>query len=190
MTGKEKHNIFIQEAVEPFLVVKGKIRRWIDETDMGDENSTVRARRKKGRKGKSKGKAKEEAGDGGTPAPDIVESTPEDGPQGSIRPEVEEFVLAIHKVESFETPRGKHFGFSAVGYVLRPSASCSAYDPISCTSLFACAFPSQDVSSSPEIQSFDFKRPVIDFYIVNSVFWVWLTMGGVKRVLNRTRCSA
>ena len=48
MTGKEKRNIFIQEAVEPFLVVKGKIRRWIDETDMGDDNLTARARRKKG----------------------------------------------------------------------------------------------------------------------------------------------
>ena len=64
-----------------------------------------------------------EAGDDGTPAPDIVETAPEDGPQGSIRPEAEEFVLAIHKVEFVETPRGKHLSFSAVRYVLRPSAS-------------------------------------------------------------------
>ena len=127
MTGEEKHDIPIQETVNPFIVVKGKKRRWFEETEMGDKNSTVRT--KKSRKGKGKGKAKEvpeQEGDmegpddGGTPVPAIEENTPEGGPQESIRPEVEELVLAIHKIDSFETVRGKHLVFSAVGYVLHP----------------------------------------------------------------------
>ena len=123
MTGEEKHYIPIQEAVSPFIVVKGKKRRWFEETEMGDENSTIRTK-KKGRKGKGKGKAREKSeqdedmegaeGDG-TPAPAIAENEPECGPQESIRPEVEELVLAIHKLDSFETARGKHLVFSAVG---------------------------------------------------------------------------
>ena len=134
MTGKEKHDIPIQEAVNPFIVVKGKKRRWIEETEMGDENSTVRVK-KKGWKGKGKGKAKkaseqdedmEGADTGSTPVPAIVEDTPEDGPQESIRPEVEELVLAIHKIDSFETAGGKHLVFSAVGYDLRPPSLCLA----------------------------------------------------------------
>ena len=127
MTGKEKQDIPIQEAIEPFIVVKGKKRRWFEGAEIGDENSTVRAKKKKGRKGKNKGKAKEapeqdadmeDVGDDGTPVPTIAENIPEGGPQESIRPEVEELVLAIHKIDSFETPRGKHLVFSAVGYVL------------------------------------------------------------------------
>jgi len=120
MTGKEKHDIPIQEVVELFIVVKGKKQRWFEETEMGDGNPTVRAK-KKGRKGKGKGKGKvpeqdvdmEEAGDVDTPAP-----ASEDALQESIRPEIEEFVLAIHKIDSFETPRGKFLVFSAVGYVV------------------------------------------------------------------------
>jgi len=128
-TGKEKHDIPIQEAVEPFIVVKGKKRRWLDETEMGDEHSTARVR-KKGRKGKSKGKSKEvpeqdvdmeEVGDDGPPAPAIIENAPEDGHADNIRPEVEEVVLAIHKVDSFETSRGKHLVFNAIGYAPYPS---------------------------------------------------------------------
>jgi tRNA (guanine-N(7)-)-methyltransferase subunit TRM82 len=128
MTGEEKHDISIQEVVEPFIVVKGKKRRWFEEAEMDDENPTVRVKQK-GRKRKGKGKAKEvpeepqdddmeETRDGGTPVPANAEGTPEDGPQESIRPEVEELVLAIRKIDSFETPRGKHLVFSAVGYVL------------------------------------------------------------------------
>ena len=125
MTGKEEHNIPIQKAVEPFIAVKGKKRRWFDEGEMGGENSTVRAR-KKSRKGKHKGKAKqvpeqgadlEEAEDGGAPAPGLIEDTSEDDPQGSIRPEVEELVLAIRKIGSFETPRENYLVFNAIGYV-------------------------------------------------------------------------
>jgi len=122
MTGEEKHDIPIQEAINPFIVVKGKKRRWFEETEMGDENSTVRT--KKGRKGKGKGKAKEASeqdedmeGVGGTLVPAISENTPEGGPQESIRPEVEELVLAIHKIDSFETAWGKYLVFSAVGCV-------------------------------------------------------------------------
>ena len=127
MTGKEKHDIPIQEAIEPFIVVKGKKRRWFDETEIGGGNSTVRAR-KKGRKGKGRGKAKEvpeqdadveEAGDEDTPAPAIVEDAPEGDLQESIRPEVEELVLAIHRIDTFETPQGKNLVFSAIGYVSR-----------------------------------------------------------------------
>ena len=140
MTGKEKHDIPIQEAVEPFLVVKGKKRRWFEEVEMGDENPTVR-KKKKGRKGKGKRKAKEfseldedmeEAGDGDTPVAPVIGNTPEDGPQESIRPEVEELVLAIHKIDSFETARGKYLVFSAVGYALcsPTSTSCPAYVPL------------------------------------------------------------
>jgi len=122
VTGEVKHDIPIQEVVEPFIVVKGKKRRWLDETEIGGENPTVRAR-KKGRKGKSRAKEvseqdadMEEAEDDDTPAPAIVEGAPEGGPEESIRPEVEEFVLAIHKIDSFETPQGKHIVFSAIGY--------------------------------------------------------------------------
>ncbi|KAF9791179.1 WD40 repeat-like protein [Thelephora terrestris] len=170
MTGKERHDIPIQEAVEPFIVVKGKKRRWFEEGEMGDENSTVRVH-KKGRKGKGKGKATEapeqdatmgEAGDDGSSAPAIaVESTPVGGPQESIRPEVEELVLAVHKIDSFETPRGKHLAFSAVG----------------CTSLFACDFPSQGDTSSPAIQAYNFQKPVIDFHVYRSLFWVLVDDG-------------
>jgi len=188
VTGKEKHDIPIQEAVEPFIVVKGKKRRWFDETEMGGENSTFRAR-KKGRKGKGRGKAKEvseqdmdmeDAGDDDTPAPAIVEGTPEaeGGPQESIRPEVEELVLAIHKINSFETLQGNHLVFSAIGYL-----SCSflylvlRLCPIlSCTSLFTCGFPSKD-DESPAIRTFDFNKPVIDFHINDSIFWVLVDDG-------------
>lgn len=183
MTGKERHDIPIQEAVNPFIVVKGKKRRWIEETEMGDENSTVRAK-KKGRKGKGKGKAKEAPeqdedmegpDDGGTPVPVAVENTPEDDPQESIRPVVEELVLAIHKIDSFETAGGKHLVFSAVGYVPRHPSLCFVvrlFPILSCTSLFTCAFPSQDDPSSPTIQTFDFHKPVIDFHAHNSLLWV------------------
>ena len=195
MTGKEKHDIPVQEAVEPFIVVKGKKRRWFDEAEIGGENSTVRARMK-GRKGKGKGKAKEvaekdedmeEVGDDGSPAPVIEENIPEDGPQESISPEVEELVLAIHRVNSFETPGGKHLVFSAVGYVLCPSCLCLVLHscPISsCTALFTCPFPSQGDTSSPTIQTFDFYKPVIDFHVHDSLFWVLVDYGwgdeGVK----------
>ena len=153
MTGKEKHDIPIQDAVEPFVVVKGKKRRWFEETEMGDENSTVRTRKKRGRKGKKKGKAKEvreqdadmeEAGDDGTPVPVDVGDSLEGGPQESIRPEVEELVLAIHKINSFETPRGKHLVFSAVGYVPYPPSLCLVYRlyPISKLYISVClCFP-------------------------------------------------
>lgn len=125
MTGKEEYSVSIQKAVEPFIAVKGKRRRWFDEAEIGDENSTIRARKKR-RKGKRKGKAKEvseqdvdigEAEDNGTPAPALIEDTPEDDLQESIRPEVEELVLAIRKIDSFETPRKNYLVFSAVGYV-------------------------------------------------------------------------
>ena len=183
MTGKEKHNIPIQEAVEPFIVVKGKKRRWFDEPEMGGENSTVRAR-KKGRKGKAKEVSEqdmdmEEAGDDDTSAPAIVEDGPEGGPQESIRPEVEELVLAIQKIDSFETPQGKHIVFSAIG-----CAPCSflylvlrLYPILSCTSLFACAFLSEDDAELPTIRNYDFNKPVIDFHIKDSVFWVLVDDG-------------
>ena len=187
MTGKERHEIPIQEAVEPFIVAKGKKRRWFDETEMGDENPTVRAR-KKGRKGKNKGKAKEvseqdtdmeEAGDEDTPAPAVLEDALDNGLQGSIRPEVEELVLAVHKIDSFETSRGKHLVFSAIGYVpyFLPCVVLRSYPVISCTSLFACAFPSQDHAEPPTIRTFDFNKPVIDFCIISSVFWVLVDDG-------------
>ena len=127
VTGEVKHDIPIREVVEPFIVVKGKKRRWLDETEIGGENPTVRAR-KKGRKGKGRAKEvseqdadMEEAEDDDTPAPAIVESAPEGGPEDSIRPEVEELVLAIHKIDSFETPQGKHIVFNAIGYALYSS---------------------------------------------------------------------
>ena len=187
MAGKEEHNIPIQEAVEPFIVVKGKKRRWFDEAEVGDENSSVRAR-KKSRKGKRKGKAKdvseqdvdiEEAGDDGTPAPTVMEGTPEDGPQRSIRPEVEELVLAIHKIDSFETPQEKYLVFSAVGYVpcLFLCLMTCLCPVSSCTSLFACAFLSRDEAEPPVIRTYDFNRPVIDFYINHSIFWVLVDDG-------------
>ena len=187
MTGKEKYGIPIEEAVEPFIVVKGKKRRWFEEGEMGDENSTVRVK-KKGRKGKGKGKTKEpvqdvdmgEVGDDGSQTPPIAEDTLEDGPRESIRPEIEELVLAVHKIDSFETPRGRHLVFSAVGYVLCLSPICttpSLSSTPSCTSLFACAFPSQDDTSPPTIQTFDFHKPVIDFCIHDSIFWVLVDDG-------------
>ena len=202
VTGKEKYDIPVQEAVEPFIVVKGKKRRWFDEAEMSGENSTFRAR-KKGRKGKNRGKAKEvseqdvdmeDAGDDDTSAPAIVEGTPEaeGGPQEIIRPEVEELVLAVHKINSFETLRGKHLVFSAIGYV-----SCYSlylvlhlYPILSCTSLFTCAFPSQDDAESPTIRNFDFNKPVIDFYINDSVFWVLVDdgWGGETTKSNPVRC--
>ena len=126
MTGKEKYNIPIQEAVEPFIVVKGKKRRWIEEDEMGDENSTVRVK-KRNRKRKNKGKSKQEqvskqdvdmedtGDDVGSTTPAIAENPQGDVTRDSIRPEVEETVLAIHKIDSFETPHGKHLVFSAVG---------------------------------------------------------------------------
>jgi len=182
MTGEEKYDILIQEAVNPFIVVKGKKRRWFEETEMGDENSTVRTK-KKGRKGKGKGKAKEtseqeedmeEADDGGTPVP---ENAPEDGLRESIRPEVEELVLAIHKIDSFETVRGKHLVFSAVGYVIRSPSLLRLRSTQSCTSLFACPFPSQGDHSAPTIRPFDFHKPVIDFHAHASLFWVLVDDG-------------
>jgi tRNA (guanine-N(7)-)-methyltransferase subunit TRM82 len=126
MTGIGGQGIPIQEAVEPFIVVKGKKRRWLDEGEMGDENSTIRVK-KKGRKGKGKGKAKEEpvqdgdmreAGDDGSPTPPIAEDALEDDPRESVRPEIEELVIVVHKIDSFETPQDKYLVFSAVGYVL------------------------------------------------------------------------
>ena len=189
MTGKEKHNISIQEAVEPFIVVKGKKRRWFEEEEMGDENSTVRVR-KGGRKGKGKkGKAKEvpvqgadtrEVGHNDSPTPPVSEDTLQDGRQETLRPEVEELVLAIHRIESFETPRGKYLAFSAVGYVLWFSPLCtvpSLCSIPSCTSLFACAFPLEDDTPSPTIRTFDFHKPVIDFFIHDSLFWVLVDDG-------------
>ena len=190
MTGKERHNIPVQEAVEPFIVVKGKKRRWYEEEEMRDENSTARVR-KKGRKGKGKGKGKAkeepeedadmvEAGDGDIPAPAIEDDAPEDDPQESIRPEIEELILAIHKIDSFATPRGNHIVFSAIGYVtclLSTSLSTCLSFILSCTSLFACPFPSQGDASSPTIHAFNFHKPVIDFHIHNSLFWVLLDDG-------------
>lgn len=43
---------------------------------------------------------------------------------------------------------------------------------LSCTSIFACAFPSRDDPEPPVIRTHDFNRPVIDFYIDGSIFWV------------------
>lgn len=121
VTGEVKYDIPIQEVVEPFIVVKGKKRRWLDETEISGENPTVRER-KKGRKGKGRAKEvseqdadMEEVEDDDTPAPAIAGG--EGGPEEGIRPEVEELVLAIHKIDSFETPQGKHIVFSAIGYV-------------------------------------------------------------------------
>jgi len=93
--------------------------------------------------------------------PTIAENTPEDGTQESIRPEVEELVLAIHKIDSFETARGKYLVFSAIG----------------CTSLFACVFTSSDGPSVPTIQPFDFHKPVIDFHTHGSLFLVLVDDG-------------
>lgn len=196
MTGKEKHDIPIREAVEPFIVVKGKKRRWFEE-EMGGENSTARVR-KKGRKGKAKEVPvqdvhMEEAGGGGSPTPPIPEDALEDGPQESIRPEVEELVLVIHKIDSFETPRGKYLVFSAVGYVFCLSPLCtvpSLSSVPSCTSLFACAFPSQDDALSPMIRTFDLHKPVIDFHIHDSLFWVLVDDGWSEESLklNPVQC--
>ena len=48
---------------------------------------------------------------------------------------------------------------------------------LSCTSLFAYAFPSQDGAPTPTIRTFDFRKPVIDFYIHNLLFWVLVDDG-------------
>jgi hypothetical protein len=48
---------------------------------------------------------------------------------------------------------------------------------LSCTSLFACAFPSEEDTSSPAIRPFDFHKPVIDFYVYDSLFWVLVDDG-------------
>lgn len=188
MTGEEKHDIPIREAVESFIVVKGKKRRWFEEEEMRDKNPTVRVK-KKGRKGKGKGRVKEmpvqdtdigEAGDDGSPMPPIAEDALEDDPQESIRPEVEELVLAIHKIDSFETPQGKYLVFSAIGYV--PSLSLlrttSGLDYIpSCTSLFACVFLPQEDTSSPAVRTLDLHKPVVDFCVHDSLFWVLVDDG-------------
>jgi len=48
---------------------------------------------------------------------------------------------------------------------------------VSCTSLFACAFPSQIDTSSPAVRTFDFHKPVIEFHMHDSLFWVLVDDG-------------
>ena len=140
MTGKEKHAIPIQEVVEPFVVVKGKKQQWLDEEEMEGEKPATGVRKKGRKKGKGKRKAEEvseqdadmgSVNGSGSPTPGVVGITPEDSPQEGIRPEVEETVLAIHKIDSFETSRGKHLVFSATGFVfflpLHPAPLTSCY---------------------------------------------------------------
>ena len=93
-----------------------------------------------------------EVGDDGSPTPLVAQDTLEGDPQESIRPEVEELVLAVRGIDSFETPGGNYLVFSAVGcvlcfyhlYTVSNLSSITSY-----TSLFACAFRLRDDSSFP-----------------------------------------
>ncbi|KAF9499334.1 WD40 repeat-like protein [Pleurotus eryngii] len=125
-----------------------RVRPQRNELDEDGERKPNKRRRKKGQKNKAQ--TSDDEGEGekiadGT-APDASAPAPE-----------EPFTLAIHKIASLTTNGNNYLIFSAIG----------------ATSLFAV-----DISagfSAPEIERFDFGKPVIDFTLENDGnIWVCL----------------
>jgi hypothetical protein len=124
MTGHLRSEIRIIEAIEPFIAVKGKVRKWIDEEEFGSgSNTRIKGRRARGRS-KRKGKKKEKL--------EVdVEMENEDSADGVLiqnegtsmaddktypsRTEVEKLILAVHKIDSLSTEHGHFLLFDAYG---------------------------------------------------------------------------
>ncbi|KAF8909289.1 WD40-repeat-containing domain protein [Gymnopilus junonius] len=155
MKGTIKHELPVLEVVEPFIAVRAVKRRrgWPEEDgEEAPEGKRLKRKRGRGKKGEKEQKKtgdeeEEELGGEGEVA---EENTPEHvgAPENGEEAQPEK-VLVIHRMESIESSTGSHIIFSAVGT----------------TALFA--FPYKlDVTAS-EIRHFDFKRPVVNFSLVD-----------------------
>jgi tRNA (guanine-N(7)-)-methyltransferase subunit TRM82 len=128
MTGTLLQEIRVGEAVEPFIVVKGRLKRWMEEDELGNL-ATVNKKPKGKRKSGSRQKGKNVDVKMETRNADSTEGTPglegnDDGEEPRITADVEMLILAIHKVECLHSSRGRFVVFAAHG--LAPLSS-SAY---------------------------------------------------------------
>jgi hypothetical protein len=117
MTGSLKHEIQIKETVEPFVVVKGKQRLWMEDDDGGARRrGTGRKARAKAKKAKKEKQPAEDVemdheGPGGAENPAADEEDEEEFP---YRPMVEKLILAVSKIDSLHSD---HLVFTVYGFV-------------------------------------------------------------------------
>ncbi|KAF9563906.1 WD40 repeat-like protein [Agrocybe pediades] len=142
--GKLKYEVPILDSVEPFIGVKATKRKRGLPEDGGEGTlpEGTKFRRKKG-KNATKGKGKEREG-----TAEEGEGEQAEGAEEEPAEQKPETVLVIHAIESVQAESGAYVVFSAVGT----------------TALFT--FPLKTGVSTSDIQHFDFKRPVLDFTIL------------------------
>ncbi|KAL4066031.1 WD40-repeat-containing domain protein, partial [Scleroderma yunnanense] len=161
MTGRLQRNIYVFEAVEPFVMVKAQQRRHKSQED-GDDGDDMEGNSGRGRQ-KKKGKAKQ-----GTPSNDTED--PSNTAASAMQDAVEtETVIVVRKISSLVSDSGNHIVFSIVG----------------ATALFA--FILGEGSEPSPICHFDCESPVIDFTVADDgSIWILLDAEYVGNMSART----
>lgn len=123
MAGALKHELLVQDAVEPFMAVKvNKRHRGLSEEDEATPEGAnkLKNKRNKGRKGGKGKEANKEVDNAGGEEVVTTQTVAHDdatGPQKEDAME-EKKVLVIHHIDSLESQSGPYIVFSAVGSVI------------------------------------------------------------------------
>ncbi|KAJ7140244.1 WD40 repeat-like protein [Mycena crocata] len=156
MTGKIKREILVLPSVEPFIKVKPFRRtpRRFGNDDGGGDVNTKRGRKAKGR---ANNKARAEANEASASASPMPDASGEPEPAD---PSSEESVFALGCIESLKSDMDdtQYLIFSAFG----------------ATALFLCPYSDDP---APDIDAFDFQKPVIDFTITSDGL-IWVSLDG------------
>lgn len=187
LSGKQLEEIPIQDAVEPYIVIKRIIgkNRWEENEGGGDEEEGSGKKKGKGRKGR-KGKGKQvqaseavvEDGDEPEPAEEKEgDAMDVDAKEDEVKPQPQK-ILAVRRIESVALDSTTYIVFNTIGYgslslvctrhISYPHSFCRS------TALFCTSYPA---SSPPSpIKALDFGKPVLDFVLVADEALVWVIL--------------
>ncbi|KAH7926399.1 WD40 repeat-like protein [Leucogyrophana mollusca] len=144
MTGSLQRNVDVFTSVQPFMKIRAPRRRKNADNGGDEEDKGKRSRRKNKGKGKQPPSAGQVEG----------ESEPAPSAEGSNEADATELVFVVHKIESLASEEGHYIIFSVVG----------------ATAIFIYSNAASDIT--PNIQPFDFGRPIIDFTLAEDGF-IW-----------------
>jgi tRNA (guanine-N(7)-)-methyltransferase subunit TRM82 len=193
MTGQEKGDLPVAEAIEPFIVIKKVLGRHQgadgedNEGAAAAEGGPSKGKKGKGKKGKGqaqrqKTKQPAEGEEDTSMAVDgsgLAESAAAANEDASISSPVPQKILAIRRIETLTAENAPTIIlFSAIGYeALSLPILCTVGSNLifhRSTALFSAPYPSSSSSASlpslplPELQHIDFTKPVIDFVVLPS----------------------
>jgi len=120
LSGTLLEDLSIQEAVEPYIVVKRIIgkNRWEENEEGGDEGEADGKKKGKSRKArKGKGKRAQALGEDGDDQGDEKEGDPMDvdAKEEETKPQPQK-ILAVRRIESVTLDATTHIVFSTIGY--------------------------------------------------------------------------